>query len=368
MVVGLLIKCVPRMRRSAWRRGIVAVILATALLFIAFNGSRSSPGPGPPITEPVICKATFGPTQADDLRKVASYRFPGSDRYIRLLFPHHEELLQSHSIKHQVLATRNVTFPIIVTGADYSHFKESLNMVRNLTNGVRQTHKEIRLIYFDLGLSSYQRQQMRAICDCDLRLFPFNDFPPHVRILQGYAWKSIGLQIILNEYPFVVWMDASVRFKTADLTWLFKAAKQQGVLTGEGGMSIAARTRESLFKFLREEPCLYRTHEIEGGFIAVYDSEFVRRYFMQTLVSCALTMGCMMPDVYPLRHLFCPNSTHYYGCHRYDQSVMGILMNRLFHGDLEKHMTNHDFYEFRGELELHRYPLLPDFINDLINS
>ena len=175
-------------------------------------------------------------------------------------------------------------------------------------------------------------------------------------------------QLVLNEYPFALWMDSSVRLKTSYLDWLFERIKKEGVLAGEGGLSVAARTKESTFLSLGEEPCLYRRHEFEGTFIAVYESKFVQTYFMQPWVSCALSKGCMVLDDYPLLHLQCGATDRYYHeCHRYDQSVLSILMHRLFHSDLDNHMMKrYTFYMYCSEGE--QWRILPDFINDYINA
>ena len=159
-----------------------------------------------------------------------------------------------------------------------------------------------------------------------------------------------------------------MRLKTTNLTWLFEKIKQQGVMAGEGAMSIAARTKESTFKFLREPPCLFRRSEFEGTFIAVYQTPFVQKYFMQPWVSCALSKGCMVIDNFPLLHLKCGDVDRYYHeCHRFDQSVLSILLHRLYHANIENHMMKrHTFYQYCNQGE--EWRILPEFINDYINA
>ena len=69
----------------------------------------------------------------------------------------------------------HVTVPAIVTGADYSHFKESMNLVRNLNDGVRKAYKDMKLIYFDLGLAQHQKDHVSSFREFSfgkLRMIP----------------------------------------------------------------------------------------------------------------------------------------------------------------------------------------------------
>ena len=39
------------------------------------------------------------------------------------------------------------------------------------------------------------RFQLELTCDCDVRTFPFDQLPSHVRLLKGYAWKPVCIQV-----------------------------------------------------------------------------------------------------------------------------------------------------------------------------
>ena len=112
------------------------------------------------MTEPDDCDEIFGPEKEDDLRKIASYTFPDIEPYIKLLFPHYQDPSDAYDIKHEIVNANNVTVPAIVTAADYSHFKESVNLINNLNDGLRKVYPKMKLIFFDLGLSQYQREQV----------------------------------------------------------------------------------------------------------------------------------------------------------------------------------------------------------------
>ena len=44
--------------------------------------------------------------------------------------------------------------------------------------------------------------QLVKYCKCEVRKFPFKDFPPHVSSLKTYTWKPIILQVrIYRNFP-----------------------------------------------------------------------------------------------------------------------------------------------------------------------
>ena len=118
---------------------------------------------GAPLSEPDVCEEEFGNDREVDLRKIKGYQFPGIEPYAKFLFPNSNEPRQPRSRKlDSSVEDHDVAVPIIATGADYSHFKESLGMIRNMNNGVRKVYKNMKMIYFDLGLDSFQRKEVRV--------------------------------------------------------------------------------------------------------------------------------------------------------------------------------------------------------------
>ena len=162
-----------------------------------------------------------------------------------------------------------------------------------------------------------------------------------------------------------MWMDASVRFQTKHLSWAFTHAQSLGVSASIGFGPIAARTQKATFQFLEESPCLYRdTNELEATFIMIYATDFIIQYFMVPWVSCALCKGCMVPKISPEKYLNCKIENYYFSCHRFDQSILSILMTRIFNQDLQAHIMLHTFYKIcKGGTD---QPYLPDFMNKIV--
>ncbi|WAR12495.1 hypothetical protein MAR_026675 [Mya arenaria] len=236
-----------------------------------------------PLDDGRSCNATFRQPDADNFRKIESYRFTGVDRYIAELFPTTTPGLSSGP----------------VAGDDI----------------------------------------LLAFCKCEIREFNFDHYPDHVKIIFGYTWKPIVLQEVAREHTFSIWMDTSVRFTDRDLRPFFENAKRLGVVVTKNTGPIAMRTHTKTFQFLEENPCTFRDrNEFQGGFVMLYSNPTTVKYFMKPWVSCALTLGCMLPDYHARDYIDCgKHGNVYFDCHRFDQSVLGILLSRTYGLKVDDH-------------------------------
>lgn len=150
--------------------------------------------------------------------------------------------------------------------------------------------------------------------------------------------------MVANEFHFVIWIDASVRFLNSSLKATLSQAQNQGVLFSFGGASVAMRTHSATFRYLNEEPCTFkRVPEVLATFLIIYGNRRVTEHFLKPWVSCALTLGCMLPDTAPQRHIHCGHHGNvYHDCHRFDQSVLGNLSYRFYYENIESHQITLD--------------------------
>ncbi|KAH3739430.1 hypothetical protein DPMN_046082 [Dreissena polymorpha] len=143
-------------------------------------------------------------------------------------------------------------------------------MFNNFNSVVRKIKPNVRMIFYDLGLQAGELDQIKAICQCEYRLFPFEKFPAYVKELKGYAWKPLSIMMVLKEYPFAVWMDSSIRFKTSNISGLLDMARRLDVICTPGGGSVALRTLPVTFGFSE------RKHAPSGTF-PKYRRDFLLR-------------------------------------------------------------------------------------------
>lgn len=155
-------------------------------------------------------------------------------------------------------------------------------------------------------------------------------------------------QLCALEHPYVVWMDASLRFNSKEIATAINSAKDLTILAAEGYGSVAVHTHQNMFNFLKEEPCSFKNlKELQTGFIIYYGNEFGERHFMLPWVSCALTFGCMVPDNNSTNYLSClPDVELFHACHRFEQSMMSILLYKLFPKTVDKRTLKPKYYTF----------------------
>ena len=140
----------------------------------------------------------------------------------------------------------------------------------------------------------------------------------------------------------MMWMDASIQFKTSRLNELFSQAKHYGVLLKRNVHSLPAHVNRDTFTFLDEQPCLYKDFaEFESGLILINTgASIVNNYIIDPWVKCALIESCMKTKHNEMDIIKCPSHTKFHVCHRFDQAVLSILIYRLFHDSYENHNIN----------------------------
>ncbi|XP_052081105.1 uncharacterized protein LOC127719121 [Mytilus californianus] len=234
------------------------------------------------------------------------------------------------------VAIGNETFPVIVTGASSNHYHESLAMIHTFKKKILPRYKGIRLIFYDLGLTRYQIKELQNFCSCEIKTLQFNKYPSFVRELRNFSWKTLIIYTVLKEHNFVMWADTSVQFTGTKEAFdvYFQQAKQVGILVRKNDQSQTARTfyrtKAETFKYLNEISCMFDFKILRAGFVTIWKTSFTWKYIIQPWLACALTEHCMS-HYDPGLVMYCnPQKAVLYHCHRFDQAVLSIILQRLF--------------------------------------
>jgi len=144
-------------------------------------------------------------------------------------------------------------------------------------------------------------------------------------------------QLVAREYPFVMWLDSSIRFIKPDtVTELVALGKRLDLVVMRGYGTIIERTLPQTFDYFGEDPCRFRqSPEIQGGFMLFKVTRFYIDNILKPWVGCALTLGCMLPKDGVEKYIVCRNVQQYGQCHRSDQSAWAIILYRLYGKDIE---------------------------------
>ena len=152
---------------------------------------------------------------------------------------------------------------------------------------------------------------------------------------------------MLETYRFVVWIDTSIVFRTAELDDLFTKAREQGVMARHDHYSLAAHTNEQTFIFLQEPPCLFRHFSEFITVLKIFHSanKLIYDYIFQPWLKCALIEDSMKTKHQTGgRLLYCKSHKVYHSCHRYDQTILSILLYRLFPTSYMDHHIDDKFW------------------------
>ena len=148
----------------------------------------------------------------------------------------------------------------------------------------------------------------------------------------------------MMEFGFVWWLDSSVRFVTPKIDTALNYAIDNSVLftvttSSVEDFNMARQTDTRTFHFLGEDVCKYRPYGEIWATAVLFHFDDVTRHIVKAWAICALNSDCIAPPGV-LNKLHCDVNNKCDGrCHRFDQSVLGIILYRLFH-ELETYPTD----------------------------
>ena len=228
---------------------------------------------------------------------------------------------------------------IVLTAASSNHWLESLDAMASVQNIM----PDMKIIMMDLGMSTEQAKQLQRLRNVEVRKFPFDSFPPHVRRLEAYAWKSLSMQMMLFEYEVVFYMDASIRLRRPLVDILIPGVQNFPIKVNSNEWYDGAFTREETYKYLgvtRKQ--VSKRLQKEGGLLMYRNCSFLHKRIMSALVDCALHEECIAPsgaspygcdfNKYRQQRNQIKNieQVEYIGCHRFEQSALTSVLEREF--------------------------------------
>lgn len=146
-----------------------------------------------------------------------------------------------------------------------------------------------------------------------------------------------SLQMALQEFGFVIWMDSAVYIPDGNLQAGIDIARREGIAAGHRmvanpDVNLAYETDTLTFKALGEEPCAFKdSFRFNAALIFIKRTAFTYKYIMRPWVSCSLTKNCIAVD--NKFYSKCSHASRYGFCHRFDQSVLSVILNRLYYSN-----------------------------------
>ena len=221
-----------------------------------------------------------------------------------------------------------------VTGASSNHYGEFKKHIKHFAKQFPGT----LVIFYDLGLDNSQVSEiLTTLPFVRVKKFDFDEYPPHVRNLNNYAWKTLVIQKVLSEFDGVMWFDSSIKFQEDKTSVIMEqlVRSNSGFLfyVSTTGHSIITATHPGMMEYFPMKKEAAVKDMSQGGAVIVINKDEVQKYIMKWLVICVLKKDCIAP---PGSKLFCGFNfprDKFGGCHRYDQSLLSILVSNTYDHD-----------------------------------
>ena len=158
-----------------------------------------------------------------------------------------------------------------------------------------------------------------------------------------------------------MYMDTSIRITSPDkLASLFQRAQHTGFLyTREDHprFTLVEHTDRRTFEYLGEVPCTFEgVPDRQAGFVLMTRTPFTQQLIMRHWLACVLEPECICPQGARERYV-CDTRLHWYGkCHRYDQSVLNIVVSRLYRPPIPVPVIPSDLYVIRRGEKVAYFP------------
>lgn len=250
----------------------------------------------------------------------------------------------------QILKTK----PIFVTAFSENHIEEATD---NLDVFNELFPKEQIIIYHLGGLTDVEFFDFSYVGKSELRHFNFENYPPEVKRLGEFRWKPLIIAEVLAKHPAIWWMDISIKWDRKDLDQIYQAAKKLKypfLLFDHTGHSTFAATNPLMFDYIPSNGDKLKTLEMLGaGLQLIYGTGAVKRDILRWLVACALEKDCMVPTASEPYCRFTKKDRYndYGKCHRYDQSVLNVLLANANYFNLKNYAYNASSYYSVGRVD-----------------
>ena len=161
----------------------------------------------------------------------------------------------------------------------------------------------------------------------------------HLPVINTDHHMTISLlQEILQQAHGLLWFDSSIRFKCPlPLGELDTKLRESGIcLVLKTSHSVYSATNQRIYTYFPTNVSLFKEKEMfGGGLISVINTKSIYKYILNRLIMCSLTKDCIDPMG---SNIFCKFQKNRYrlyaSCHRYDMSVLNILLLHYFKGNV----------------------------------
>lgn len=279
--------------------------------------------------EKVGCCSNFGGTMQDNLNFLETYPKGEAGPYLMRLGPE----TYTSQFKGTQSPKELTDIPTIVTAVSTADFYPVQSLIRQWKEEIHNVFKEAKFIIYNIGLYSRELELIKEHCNCEVREFRTSAYPNHVADISTFAYRPVIIQTIIEEFGSVLWMNPDMLFTQAsDLKQLiYRGSRDFFLWQPKHFIGTVAYTDMKMFEYLKEPRCCYMESAlIDISTMVFYRTNITWSVIMKPWLKCALNSACIAPPKSRYSGCFEMRSPKTTGCHRYDQSALSIILDRVY--------------------------------------
>ncbi|KAK3593260.1 hypothetical protein CHS0354_012351 [Potamilus streckersoni] len=223
--------------------------------------------------------------------------------------------------------------PTLVTAVTSSDFWDVQGLLKQFNHRLKKLFPDAKMIVYDIGLYQSETELLKKYGFVEVRSFQTSQYPSHVGDISNYAWRPIIIQSILEEFGSVIWISPQSRIAHAtDLKQLkYRGDRHFFAWQTKEYIATIAYTNPKTFTYLNESRCCFlESGLVDMSMLVFYRTNFTWNAIMKPWLKCTLNKDCLIPPKARYSGCFHMRKPKTTGCHRYDQSVLSIILDRVF--------------------------------------
>ena len=227
---------------------------------------------------------------------------------------------------------------VVVTAFSSNHFNEALDML----GSVYYYLPRVKIIIYDLGLSSSQVKSLKHLDNLEVRPYSFRAHPifgSGKRGLGGYTWKVHIINAVSQQYNVLLWLDTSIRIVKPLTNGVLQRLIIFPLIAGKihNFNNIATFAVDSTIQYLNvSRKDMIGIKGFQANCLLFYMNNKIK-VLLNKWVDCAEHRECLygIGGILKLCNVdIQPQQVTYNGCHRYDQVALNLLVAKVFGKEL----------------------------------
>ncbi|XP_059174575.1 uncharacterized protein LOC131954802 [Physella acuta] len=215
-----------------------------------------------------------------------------------------------------------------VTAGSHSTYPATIQFIYS----VQYFYPESPIAIYDIGLTSDEKLFISSLCNTEVVSLWLQLWPESLYKNRHRVWRPMLLQFALAKYGHLVYVEPGRYVFKQGIKDFIHQSRVHGLVFGGTQLKYSTYvvTNPHTFTFIPiNEKKLQKVPHFDFNLIVIHNSGKVINSFIRYLISCVMEEYCISPPGSKPSCDIAPDTTKRYArCHRYDESVINLLMNK----------------------------------------